>query len=128
MTITVRDNKDGTFLISKEGTGSWSIEPDPEWGIKITSLGCSLIPLNVGMLDRPDILIKQRKSEGIPEEQPTPIPMLIWCPFCTTRHIDEGKFATHHHHTHACQKCGAVWRPAVEATVGVQFLTGFKNP
>jgi len=56
-----------------------------------------------------------------------PIPMLLWCPFCGTRHIDEGKFAHKSHHTHACQGCGGVWRPAIIATVGVQFLPGFKN-
>jgi uncharacterized Zn finger protein len=53
--------------------------------------------------------------------------MLLWCPECGKRHLDEGEFATKRHHTHACQHCGHVWRPAVEATVGVQFLPGFKN-
>lgn len=57
----------------------------------------------------------------------TPIPMLIYCPMCCERHIDEGEFATKSHHTHACQKCGHVWRPAIEPTVGVRFLPGFKN-
>ena len=56
-----------------------------------------------------------------------PIPMLLWCPCCHARHYDEGEFAIKPHHTHACQHCGVVWRPAVVATVGVQFLPGFKN-
>ncbi len=56
-----------------------------------------------------------------------PIPMLLWCPECGHRHIDEGVFATKSHHTHACQGCGLVWRPAIAATTGVQFLPGFKN-
>lgn len=56
-----------------------------------------------------------------------PIPMLLWCPSCSARHIDVGKFATKPHHTHACQSCGMVWRPALVPTVGVQFLPGFKN-
>lgn len=55
------------------------------------------------------------------------IPMLLWCPECGTRHIDEGEFATKKHHTHACQSCGNCWRPAIVATCGVQFLPGFKN-
>ncbi len=55
------------------------------------------------------------------------IPMLLWCPSCRARHIDEGEFATKPHHTHACQHCGMVWRPAVIATVGVAFLPGFKD-
>lgn len=57
----------------------------------------------------------------------TPIPMLIHCPMCRERHIDRGLFQTQIHHTHACQGCGHVWRPAIVATVGVEFLPGFKN-
>jgi predicted RNA-binding Zn-ribbon protein involved in translation (DUF1610 family) len=56
-----------------------------------------------------------------------PVPMVLHCPQCNGRHIDEGEFATKHHHTHACQHCGFVWRPAIVPTVGVQFLPGFKN-
>ena len=56
-----------------------------------------------------------------------PVPMLLWCPQCTTRHVDRGGFATKPHHTHACQACGFVWRPALVATVGVQFLPGFRD-
>jgi len=59
--------------------------------------------------------------------KPAGIPMRLNCPSCGTLHIDEGEFATKLHHTHACQHCGMVWRPAVVATVGVQFLPGFKN-
>ena len=61
-----------------------------------------------------------------PTTPPAPIPMTLWCPF-GHRHIDEGEFATKPHHTHACQDCGVVWRPAIVPTVGVQFLPGFKN-
>lgn len=57
----------------------------------------------------------------------TPIPMLLWCPSCHARHVDKGEFATKPHHTHACQKCGLPWRPAIVPTVGVQFLPGFKD-
>ena len=56
-----------------------------------------------------------------------PIPMVLHCPECRARHIDEGDFATKPHHTHSCQSCGLTWRPSVVATVGVQFLPGFKN-
>lgn len=58
---------------------------------------------------------------------PEPIPMRLHCPECLALHIDEGEFATKLHHTHACQECGAVWRPAIVNTVGVRFLPGFKN-
>lgn len=57
---------------------------------------------------------------------PRPVPMLLWCPECRTRHVDV-ELATRDHHTHACQCCGHVWRPAIVPTVGVQFLPGFKN-
>ena len=56
-----------------------------------------------------------------------PVEMLLHCPECGERHIDEGKYAKKAHHTHACQSCGLVWRPAIVNTVGVQFLPGFKN-
>lgn len=63
----------------------------------------------------------------IARPDPTPIPMLLHCPLCSARHVDEGEFATKAHHTHACQQCGHVWRPAIIDTVGVQFLPGYKN-
>jgi len=62
-----------------------------------------------------------------PPADMTPIPIRLECPACGELHIDEGEFATKPHHTHACQSCGAVWRPAVVCTVGVRFLPGFKN-
>jgi rubredoxin len=55
------------------------------------------------------------------------IPMILHCPECGTRHIDEKAFAKIPHHTHACQGCGMVWRPAKVNTHGVQFLPGYKN-
>jgi Zn finger protein HypA/HybF involved in hydrogenase expression len=55
-----------------------------------------------------------------------PIRMLLWCPECCARHVDV-ELATTPHHTHACQECGMVWRPAVVATVGVRFLPGYKD-
>lgn len=71
------------------------------------------------------------------EATQAPVPMLLHCPMCHTRHIDEGEFATKKHHTHACQgyvvdegkrrRCGHVWRPAIVATVGVEALPGFVN-
>lgn len=61
------------------------------------------------------------------DELSAPAPMLLWCPSCGERHIDVGEFATKPHHTHACQACGMVWRPAVQCTVGVQFLPGFRD-
>lgn len=53
--------------------------------------------------------------------------MLLWCPACGERHYDVGVWMTKPHHTHACQSCGMVWRPAIVPTVGMRFLPGFKN-
>lgn len=59
--------------------------------------------------------------------RPKPIDLLLWCPECGERHVDVGEFETKRHHTHACQNCGHVWRPAIGATRGVRFLPGFKD-
>jgi len=55
------------------------------------------------------------------------IPMILTCPSCGERHIDEAEFAEVAHHTHACQSCGMVWRPAKVNTHGVRFLPGYVN-
>lgn len=68
--------------------------------------------------------LRKARSET---EANDPIPMRLSCPECGELHIDEGEFETRAHHTHACQHCGAVWRPAIVCTVGVRFLPGFKN-
>lgn len=64
-----------------------------------------------------------------PAAPPTqaPVPMLLHCPECGERHVDDGEFATKLHHTHACQSCGMAWRPAIVPTIGVKFLPGFKG-
>lgn len=56
-----------------------------------------------------------------------PIPLVMHCPECGERHIDEGALATEPHRTHACQECGFLWAPSHLATVGVRFLPGCKN-
>lgn len=70
---------------------------------------------------------KMRKFESFSPPPSKPIPMRLPCPECKALHVDEGAFAKKLHHTHACQNCGNVWRPAVVDTVGVRFLPGFKN-
>jgi hypothetical protein len=60
-----------------------------------------------------------------------PVHLYLTCPKCNARHIDLGDFAEGGtkslHHTHSCQACGLTWRPAVNPTLGVEFLPGFKN-
>ena len=51
-----------------------------------------------------------------------PIPMRLCCEGCGELHVDEGEFATKPHHTHQCESCGLIWRPAIVCTRGVRFL------
>lgn len=76
---------------------------------------------------QPEDLLDEYKMY-VPVGQPAIIPMLLWCPECGERHVDRGEFETKIHTTHACQSCGHVWKPAKVATVGVQFLPGYKDP
>lgn len=60
--------------------------------------------------------------------QITPIPMILFCPNCGTRHIDapiaEG-WANPPHRSHLCAHCGTVWRPADVPTTGVACIQTF---
>lgn len=87
---------------------------------------------NLKSMDRLSAQLSEKRQAlyelaGKVQELSAPIPMLLTCPSCGARHIDQGEFATKHHHTHACQHCGMCWRPAVVSTVGVKFLPGFKD-
>ncbi len=59
----------------------------------------------------------QRHNSATP-----PVPMVLYCPDCWTKHLDEGEWATRLHKTHQCQSCGSEWRPANVPTVGVSAL------
>ena len=102
---------------------------------KIEVWHCSNVALEIANSPSwqwPEIIRRERADAaraGAPASPPqdAPIPILLWCPLCNWRHVDDGAFATRLHHTHSCQKCGHTWRPAIAATVGVQFLPGFKD-
>lgn len=53
---------------------------------------------------------------------PPPIPMILNCAYCGTRHIDADEWATRPHRSHLCAHCGRIWRPANVDTVGVLKL------
>ncbi len=55
-------------------------------------------------------------------EAAAPIPMVLSCPTCGERHIDQDEWAIRPHRTHRCQSCGAQWRPSHRSTVGVRDL------
>ncbi len=69
--------------------------------------------------------MSEQAEAWVGSQGPMPIAMLLWCPSCPARHIDSINIKAHH--TPACQHCGMVWRPAIEQTIGVQFLPGFKD-
>lgn len=52
----------------------------------------------------------------------SPVPMLLACPACDVKHVDEGEWATRPHRTHLCHACGSLFRPALVPTVGVAAL------
>lgn len=48
------------------------------------------------------------------------IPMILFCPYCRTQHIDKD---TRVHSSHHCTSCNHTWRPADVPTIGVDELT-----
>lgn len=56
-----------------------------------------------------------------------PTPMRLPCPGCGVLHVDVALDSVPHVE-HACQSCGAVWRPAIVPTVGVLHLPRMKEP
>lgn len=71
--------------------------------------------------------MRQAIAEAIGRALAEPVPLILYCPACGERHVDEGEQATKPHRTHACQECGVLWAPAVVPTVGVRFLPGCKT-
>lgn len=63
-------------------------------------------------------------------DQAKVIPMILFCPHCRKQHVDEGKWATRPHRTHACvddvagKGCGKAFTPSTYRTVGVLTLAG----
>lgn len=51
-----------------------------------------------------------------------PIRILLSCPFCGTLHVDRGEWAVRPHREHLCERCGLIWMPCLEPTVGVDAL------
>ena len=60
------------------------------------------------------------------------IPVILHCPHCKKQHVDEGRWATRPHRTHACVDdatepgCRKAFTPSAHRTVGVASLTGLK--
>jgi hypothetical protein len=65
----------------------------------------------------------RRVNMAIDDMMSRPIDMLLYCPRCTTQHIDAPSLAASWtnppHRSHLCAQCGHIWRPADVATNGV---------
>jgi hypothetical protein len=55
-----------------------------------------------------------------------PVPMILFCPACGSRHIDqanpENGWLNPPHRSHLCAACGHIWRPADIPTAGVAAI------
>lgn len=49
--------------------------------------------------------------------------LVLFCPKCGFRHVDEGEWATREHRTHLCARCGDTWRPHDFPTVGAPRIS-----
>jgi len=90
--------------------------------------------------NRPFVTPTLDKSSEMTTGAVDPIPMLLFCPECGRKHIDESEsdeayrkylalggmddqWLNPPHRSHLCHTCGCVWRPADVATTGVASLS-----
>lgn len=110
---------------------AYDLHPQPLWALEAIRNLLNVVndPQQIINAVR-ELWYKQRalahQHDELKQQYEKPIPMLLWCPECGARHVDVA-LADKPHHTHACQRCGHCWRPAKVATVGVQFLPGYKD-
>jgi hypothetical protein len=111
---------------------AYEMHPQPLWALENIRSALNVVNdpraiVNAVLDTRAKLRAATQALESLSNVEAQPIPMLLWCPECGQRHIDIPPFDTKLHHTHACQHCGMVWRPAICNTKGVVFLPGFKN-
>lgn len=97
-------------------------------------LAAALLRRGVGLIDtaRRAFLVDLTVHEGVLHrlahwrdlaERIVPVPMVLFCPRCGDRHIDqpdpENGWLNPPHRSHLCAGCGLIWRPADICTVGV---------
>jgi hypothetical protein len=61
---------------------------------------------------------RMKRDREIAESMESPIKMILDCPKCKKRHVDDAR-ATKPHKTHQCAFCGQRWRPDYRYTFGV---------
>lgn len=62
-------------------------------------------------------------AKGLKDARLEPIEMILHCPTCQRRHVDEEEWRKIPHRSHLCDGCGCVWRPADVPTIGVKSIT-----
>jgi rubredoxin len=107
--------------MSKKETGSPAVDLADELDAIARAVGSKLLP---------PFLIQQISRRL--RADAAPIPMLLWCPECGKRHVDQlandgTDWSKKIHTKHSCQGCGMTWRPAGGPTTGGQFRPRFKN-
>lgn len=78
-----------------------------------------------------NIRARIKRDTEIAASKESPIKLLLDCPNCKQRHVDEGEWAIKPHIKHRCQFCGHEWRPDYRYTVGVASIEeylGIKKP
>lgn len=72
-----------------------------------------------------DVLGAQTQSEAFRASAgDKPTPMVLHCPQCKLKHVDEGIWATLPHRWHLCEACKHEWKPSAGYTVGVEEVPG----
>lgn len=91
---------------------------DDDWN------GGTALNLRSQMLESAAALLRAIASSGA--SPGTPIPMILHCPDCGAKHVDapdpDRGWTNPPHRSHLCHSCGAIWRPADVATVGVAAI------
>lgn len=114
--------------LAHRSTNPRSREDEPSPSARYDHETLSIIANELGM--QPDLVNNANiivEVQCLKRDLAKPIDMILFCPSCHERHIDEGDFATRVHKTHACQHCGFAWKPSKTPTRGVRFLERYKN-
>lgn len=108
------------------------IAVDVDWSAP-RDIIAALLRKGVGLVDlkRRAFLVDLTVHEGVLHrlahwrdlaERIVPVPMILFCPRCGERHIDQPappEWLNPPHRSHLCAGCGLIWRPADICTVGV---------
>lgn len=121
---------------SSEDLQSWCIERGPAWAQGIVVLDAAAL-LAETPTDGVEHEAAQPRQAPVQAAQPVPpIDMVLHCPKCGLRHVDEAEgegddeattqrldvWRNPPHRSHLCHGCGHIWRPADVPTNGVAAI------